>query len=290
MKFSANKKACLDLVNCSPQAVREKDRAAWLGLFAQFNVVEDPVGSRPHIGGLFDARSGKRGSQALARFYDTFIAPNDIVFDVEQDVVCLNRVVRDLTIKIHMSPVVVAEVPMHLLYELTEEQGDLKIRRLAAHWEAWPMVKSLLAYGTTAWPVLTALSIRMIRLQGLYGALGFSKGFFSIGKRGKSAVRNIEKAVNERNKKLLVEQFEMDRECIEFPAASKPIKPAEFLDAFTNNRLSFSKLLASGATVTATLEVIDGDSRDKGVAIFDFNAKTSQVERLQFYCQVIAIA
>ena len=38
---------CLALVERSPAAVAVHDKAAWLALFARYNLVEDPVGSAP---------------------------------------------------------------------------------------------------------------------------------------------------------------------------------------------------------------------------------------------------
>ncbi len=74
-----------DLARRSQAAVRAKDRAAWLSLFAPDAVVEDPVGPSP-----FDkAGTGHRGSAAIAVFYDTVIAPNEsITFDIESSYLC----------------------------------------------------------------------------------------------------------------------------------------------------------------------------------------------------------
>ena len=90
--------ALLDTAMNSPRAVATHDRNTWINLFAECHVVEDPIGGAPHIGGVFDSVTGERGRGALGRFFDTFIAPNDIVFKVDRDVVCDYHVVRDLTI------------------------------------------------------------------------------------------------------------------------------------------------------------------------------------------------
>jgi ketosteroid isomerase-like protein len=74
-----------DLARRSQAAVRAKDRAAWLSLFAPDAVVEDPVGPSP-----FDAAgTGHRGRAAIASFYDSVIAPNEsITFDIESSYLC----------------------------------------------------------------------------------------------------------------------------------------------------------------------------------------------------------
>jgi ketosteroid isomerase-like protein len=74
-----------DLARRSQAAVRAKDRAAWLSLFAPDAIVEDPVGPSP----FDEAGTGHRGSAAIARFYDAVIAPNEsITFDIESSYLC----------------------------------------------------------------------------------------------------------------------------------------------------------------------------------------------------------
>ncbi len=78
-----------DLARRSQAAVREKDRAAWLSLFAADAVVQDPVGPSP-----FDPTgAGHRGAAAIAAFYDTVIAPNELItFEIERSYLCGNEV------------------------------------------------------------------------------------------------------------------------------------------------------------------------------------------------------
>ncbi len=65
----------------SMQAVEAGDRSAWLALFAEDAVVEDPIGPSP-----FDPEGdGHRGREAIAAFYDAVIAPNDSLrFTIER--------------------------------------------------------------------------------------------------------------------------------------------------------------------------------------------------------------
>ena len=156
----------LALIERSPAAVAAHDRSHWLALFARDGVIEDPVGSRP-------VRVSMAG--ATERFYETFIAPNDIRFEVQADYVGPQQVLRDLTIHIRMAPAVTVLVPMHLRYEITSEDGSPKISHLAAHWELVPMMGQLLGKGLPAWPVMANMSIRMLQQLGLAGLLGFSR-------------------------------------------------------------------------------------------------------------------
>jgi steroid Delta-isomerase len=78
-----------DLARRSQAAVRAKDRAAWLSLFAADAVVQDPIGPSP-----FDpAGAGHRGAAAIAAFYDTVIAPNELItFEIANSYLCGNEV------------------------------------------------------------------------------------------------------------------------------------------------------------------------------------------------------
>ena len=78
-----------DLARKSQAAVKAKDRAAWLSLFAPDAVVQDPIGPSP-----FDPDgTGHRGPEAIAAFYDTVIAPNDLItFEIENSYLCGNEV------------------------------------------------------------------------------------------------------------------------------------------------------------------------------------------------------
>jgi len=63
-------------------AVVAKDKEGWLDLFAADAVVEDPVG----VSGLDPTGEGHRGREAIARFWDTVIAPGELSFDVRMRV------------------------------------------------------------------------------------------------------------------------------------------------------------------------------------------------------------
>ncbi len=78
-----------DLARLSQAAVKVKDRDGWLSLFAPDAVVQDPIGPSP-----FDLEgTGHRGPDAIAAFYDTVIAPNDLItFEIENSYLCGNEV------------------------------------------------------------------------------------------------------------------------------------------------------------------------------------------------------
>jgi steroid Delta-isomerase len=88
-KLPDEKCTARDLARRSQAAVKVKDREGWLSLFADDAVVQDPIGPSP-----FD-RDGKghHGPVAIAAFYDTVIAPNELItFEIENSYLCGNEV------------------------------------------------------------------------------------------------------------------------------------------------------------------------------------------------------
>jgi ketosteroid isomerase-like protein len=69
----------------SRAAVHARDRDAWLDLFADDALVQDPIGPSP-----FDPEGkGHRGKEAIAAFYDTVIAPSEAIdFEIDQSYLC----------------------------------------------------------------------------------------------------------------------------------------------------------------------------------------------------------
>jgi len=70
-----DKNSAREMANKSMAAITAKDRDAWLALFTEEGVVEDPVG--PSF--LDPDGEGHRGKEAIAKFFDEVIAPNDLV-------------------------------------------------------------------------------------------------------------------------------------------------------------------------------------------------------------------
>ena len=64
----------------SMEAVHRKDKQAWLDNFADDAVLEDPVGPS----GFDPEGRGHRGRDAIAAFWDRWIAPNRVLFDVRE--------------------------------------------------------------------------------------------------------------------------------------------------------------------------------------------------------------
>jgi hypothetical protein len=272
---------CLALVERSPRAVARHDQAGWMQLFARYSLVEDPVGSAPHINGIFDATSGYRSADRLRRFYETFIAPNTITFHVERDIVRDLHVVRDLTIEITMAPQVVVRVPMHLLYELTIEDDALKIFRLAAHWELGPMLKQQMTAGWHSVRVGNAAALRMIRNQGLAGMAGFMRALRTVGAEGKSRVEQFVRHFNAGDSGALASLFAAPKSLIEFPFAGHHLSISDCVRE--GGELRLGKLLASGNTLSATMDFDRSGRRIQGVVFFELETHRLQIVAVDCY-------
>jgi hypothetical protein len=272
---------CLALVERSPAAVAVHDKAAWLALFARYSLVEDPVGSAPHITGIYDAGDGYRGRGGLGRFYETFIAPNTIVFHVNRDIVNGLHVVRDLTIEIEMSAKVTVRVPTHLLYELTVEGEELKILRLAAHWELGPMLRQQMASGRAFLAVGCASAARMWRHQGLRGIAGFIRALSGVGAAGKAQVELFARYFNASDSAALERLFATPAISVAFPHAHRHLPITQCVAEKGDVR--FTKMLAAGNVVSATVAYQQSGRRHDGVAIFEFHRRSLRIVALSFY-------
>lgn len=148
-------------------------------MFGRTHLVEDPVGGRP-------VRSDEPG--ALARFWDAFIEPNEIEFRVEQDWVDGFDVVRDVTILSTLRAGVRVSTPAHLIYQTGYEDGVLKVRRMAAHWESLPVYCQLARPSRAHVAAGIGQFVHMFGTLGLGATLQFVGAVRSVGRRGKRVV------------------------------------------------------------------------------------------------------
>ncbi|MFX0575430.1 nuclear transport factor 2 family protein [Nocardia nepalensis] len=264
MPLDSTAEDLLAAVKASPRAVAAHDKAAWVDLFAADAAVNDPVGSRPHI-----------GRAAIERFYDTFIGPNTIAFQIDHDFVGRSTVVRDLLIRTTMSTGATVTVPMHLRYDLVEEDGVWKITRLGAHWELAAMIVRLLRTGVPGLGAALKLGPQLIANQGLGGMLGMMQALRGIGRAGKRTAAEVFAAAAATDI-ARVRRLLSDRTIIELPAGTRVS-----LEEFTNRarNMHWDKLIAAGRTVTASIRL---DSAH-GVAFVEFAADTRQITAIRIF-------
>lgn len=110
----------------SMRAVEAGDKAAWLALFADDAVVEDPIG----VSALDPTGQGHRGRAAIEAFYDTVIGPNQVSFTIERSHAAGNEVANVGTITTLMGDSTV-HTDLVATYRVDDEG---KVTALRAYW------------------------------------------------------------------------------------------------------------------------------------------------------------
>ena len=119
-----------ELARRSQAAVAAKDRSAWLGLFAEDAVVQDPIGPSP----LDPTGAGHRGATAIAAFYDTVVATAErITFEIERSYLCGDEV-ADVGVIRTVLPGGTQVAVVRGVYTY-RSNGDGKLAALRAFWE-----------------------------------------------------------------------------------------------------------------------------------------------------------
>ncbi len=257
--------ALLDAVDRSPLMAAEHDRAGWVGLFTADGQVEDPVGSRPHV-----------GPEQIGRFYDTFIAPRQIVFRHEADIVSQTSVIRDVVLEVGMGPAVTMRIPAVLRYDLRDVATHWRIERLRAYWELPAMVVQFAGNGFAAGPQALELSRALVRNQGLRGSLGFAAGFRGARFRGKRTVRAFLTAVAAGDQ--LRAWRSLGPGALITRGERNPVKFSAFSDELTGT--SWTKLIAAGSSVTVSLR-----GPRPGVLIAELGSGGGVITRLQYFAE-----
>jgi steroid Delta-isomerase len=112
----------------SMRAVEAGDKVAWLALFAEDAVVEDPIGPSPFC----PDGQGHRGKEAIEAFFDTVIGPNEVSFRIEQSWAAGNEAANVGTITTRMPEGLVVHTDGVFTYRVDD---DGKVAALRAYWE-----------------------------------------------------------------------------------------------------------------------------------------------------------
>lgn len=118
-------------------AVVARDRAAWLALFADDAVVEDPVGPS----WLDPTGKGHRGHEAIARFYDNTIATlEDVRFEIVDSFAAGDEVANVGTIHLHLPGGTSGRCEGVFVYRV---DGSGRLVSLRAFWEVDRMAATM---------------------------------------------------------------------------------------------------------------------------------------------------
>jgi hypothetical protein len=246
-------------------AAGARDRDAWVGLFTSDGRVEDPVGSQPH-----------RGTAAIGRFFDTFIAPRDVGFRPDADIVSGSTVIRDGALEAVLGSVTL-RVPIFIRYDLQEEGGELKIAALSAFWELPAMAGQFLRGGVGGLPAGLQLSRLLLTNQGLVGTLGFLGGFGGTGPQGKRRFREFLADAQAGDEVAIRRRLAKGARLT--AGDDLALGTAELTSRLAGARLH--KLIASG------YHLVVGIDRDGGrdVLIADVAAKPFAINGIRYFCE-----
>ena len=254
----------LAVVERSPAATDVHDRTGWVGMFTSDARVEDPYGSRPHV-----------GLDEIGRFYDTFIAPRQIIFHRDVDLAVGAAVVRDLKLEIVMAPEVRLDVPMHLRYDLRESDADWMVERLRAHWELPTMLVPMLRHGVKSLPPSMRLVGELLRNQGLGGSVGYLEALRRPGRRAKRCVTRFLDAAVAGDE--LASRRALSDGAVASLGEDTPITLGEFLDRVRGGR--WFKMISTGDTVSASVDTRSG----RGVVYCEMRSAARGVTRLRYF-------
>jgi ketosteroid isomerase-like protein len=264
-------KVLIDVVARSPALVALHDREGWLALFSDDARVEDPLGSPP----------APKASGQLASFWDTFIGPHEIRFEVRRDHVRGNDVVRDVVIHTRIGEHVRIAVPAYLLYQLDDGGGELRVLRMAAHWELARLSLGALKLGPRAWVALTVMFARMLRRMGLRWVGGYLAALWrGVGRRGVDAVNALPAALAARDAAALGALFDDDA-TVELGGTRAAGRQLLTLVP-PGSALTVAAPVAAGWSVAFRFTLSGAEPR-AGVALFDFDPGSRRVRRARFF-------
>lgn len=120
----------------SRAAVSVHDKQAWLDLFADDAVIEDPIGISP----LDPTGLGISGKDNISQFWDTFIAPNRHTFEVHHSYAAGNEVANHMTLGLVIGTETKGSVTGVFTYKVNESG---KIVSLRGFWELEAMARTM---------------------------------------------------------------------------------------------------------------------------------------------------
>jgi hypothetical protein len=262
-------------VERSPQFVAAHDREKWLGLFAETALIEDPVGSPP---------APKAGGM-LGAFWDTFIAPHQIQFEIRRDYAIGRDLFRDALIHTRIGRSIRIDVPAYILYQVDDASGGLQVWRMAAHWQLTRLSLAALKLGPRAWVAMTVLFGRMLRRMGPSWVGGYVGAFWNgIGRAGLSAVARLQRAIETRNPEALPELFTDDAE-IEIGTTTATARQLFSLLA-PGSRLEVEAPVTAGFSVSFRF-TLDGPTPRARLALLEFVPGTRKIGRARFFVDAV---
>ncbi len=261
---SPDRESLLAAVERSPRAAAAHDRSGWVALFTADGRIEDPVGSRPHV-----------GRTQIGRFYDTFIGPRDLTFPRDLDIVSGTVVLRDLGLEVVMGSAVTMHIPAFLRYDLRESNGHWLIAELRAYWELPAMMLQFLRSGSRAVSPALQLSRGLLGNQGLGGTAGFLTGFRGAGARQTNLVETFLGAAARGDEVAAARALSVNATVT--LGDSDRLEGGELVERLRDARPA--KAISAGRTVTVSLDSPHG----RGILFADMAARGHPIDRIRYF-------
>jgi hypothetical protein len=195
------------------------------------------------------------------------------------------EVARDVVINTVLSNGMVTDVAAYLLYEIVEEDGALRLSRIGAHWEMTQTLLSTMSQGLRGLSSVMAVSWRLLRVQGLIGMMGYSRGILpGIGGAGVTTLEKFAQAVSDRDAHELQALFVENDAAVEWPIGTRR-KPEELLKQLpAGARWHFERPKSSGYVTACrfTLTAETGPTRS-GIAFFHFDKDSRRIAQARFF-------
>ncbi|EKF21547.1 nuclear transport factor 2 domain protein [Mycolicibacterium hassiacum DSM 44199] len=236
-----------------------------MNLFSADGRIEDPVGSRPHV-----------GRAAICRFYDTFIGPRQVTYHPDVDVVMGSTAVRDGELEIVMGSVRL-DVPVYIRYDIGSDDGgaEPRITALSAYWELPAMIGRFLRTGVGALPAGLQLARSLLANLGPVGALGFVGGLRGTWPQGKRRLETFLADARAGNE-IAVHRL-LAKGCRITLGDDQPMPTAELIARIAATRPR--KVIASGFHLVAGLQ--QTDRRD--ILFAEVDPKPFAIKRIRYF-------
>jgi len=273
---TADRDARLRAARMSPEIANRHDEAAWLALYTDDAVVEDPFGTPVCQRG---ARSrGRGGKDDLERFYATFIARTSIRVEERLDLVVGDTVVRDVVLHVVLPGGGRASIPAFLEYDLDASNGALRVRRMRAYWDARRNGRAMMAQGLRG--KLTALlsAARLLRHFGRDGTRRYVEGTRrGIRREGPAIVRELVAALAAGDRAALDAWITRDATLELAGTAPRPLAEAGTLE------LAVAPPICSGFACVARCRTRTAAGEVDGVAFVEVDPSSRRVARLRLF-------
>jgi hypothetical protein len=204
---------------------------------------------------------------------------------VLRDVVKGTTVVRDVRISTRTPNGSSVELPAYLVYECEGAAGELRVRRMRAFWELRGVTKHALTSGLGTMTAMTALTGRMLGIQGVSSVATYLEGLWrGIFDRGHEAARALATAIAERDEPALRAIFSGDA-AIEFEPGER-IVPGQLMAALgAGAGLEVEAPLSAGFFTAFRCVLSSARGTRRGVGIFEFDPSTRLIVAARFFTE-----